>query len=78
MGANALATGGSQPVSLPENYAALTPDFRVNGKLARMWGRIADMIVLAVAAAIALFAIVAVSNSHPAGNTDRRSEIAPR
>lgn len=40
---------------------------RVNGKLARMWGRIADVIVLAVAAAIALFAIVAVSNSHPSG-----------
>jgi hypothetical protein len=33
-----------------------------------MRGRIADAIVLAVAAAIALFALsVAVSNSHPAG-----------
>ena len=50
-----------------ENYEALTPALLREWKLARMWGRIADVIVLAVAAAIALFAIVAVSNSHPSG-----------
>jgi hypothetical protein len=32
-----------------------------------MRSRIADAVVLAVAAAIALFAIIAVSNSHPSG-----------
>jgi hypothetical protein len=43
-----------------------------------MWGRIADAIVLAVAMAIALFAIsVAVSNSQPAQQYRSTLEDSP-
>ena len=40
-----------------------------------MRNRIADVIVLAMAMAIALFALVAVSNSHPSGQY-RADEIS--